>query len=399
MNIEDITICGGGNGAHALWALLASKEDLNLNLYLPLEEEFQSFRKAKEKGVPFEIVYEKDTHRVSMDRLAVTKNPKVVGSADMVIMVIPAFAHRNVLEKIVSYLKSGTIVAALPSRSGFEFQAANILKEKDKSGVIIAGFQTLPWACRIRKYAQSVEILGQKDRVYLTALPGNYSDFFTNNLSQLLGLNLTSYNNMLELTLGNQGQIIHPGIMYGAFSDKLEELYRKKDIPLFYQSVDREAAEILEAISREIINTRESIEDNFDIKLDGVVPIEQWMLGSYSKDIGDKSTLYKMFQTNRAYKGLKVPVKQSGDGLYKVDVNSRYLTEDVPYGLIVSKAIAELAGVNTPTIDEVITTVSNWLGKQYLIDGKLRGEDLAETRIPQNFGFNHLNTIIKLVSK
>ena len=40
------------------------------------------------------------------------------------------------------------------------------------------------------------------------------------------------------------------------------------------------------------------------------------------------------FHTNSAYAGLKHPMKIGEDGLFYPDFNHRYLTEDVPYGIV-----------------------------------------------------------------
>ena len=66
----------------------------------------------------------------------------------------------------------------------------------------------------------------------------------------------------------------------------------------------------------------------------------------------------------------------------------RYLTEDVPYGLVVTRALGELINVKTPTIDEVISWAQHVMDKVYLIDGRLCGTDIigspnsAEPRNP-----------------
>ena len=333
-----------------------------------------------------------------MERLFITSNPKEGAEADLVILVVPAFAHKDILSSLAPYLRGGTVLAALPARGGFEFQASTILHENKKEGIVIAGFQTLPWACRIKEYAKSVEIYGQKMRVGVASLPPHYGESISRAFDILLKLEFLAYSNMLELTLNNQGQIIHPGIMCGAFSDKLSRLYREDGIPLFYRSVDENTADLLEAMSREILKVKRAIENILDLKLDAVSSISQWMLESYGDDIEDKSTLFRMFQTNHSYRALRVPVKLV-NGLYQIDVRSRYITEDIPYGLLVSKAIAELSGVSTPKIDEVIETVGRWVDVQYLINGKLKGQDLVKTRIPQNFGLDSLEAIAEMLKR
>ncbi len=397
-NLRRITLCGGGNGAHAIWALLARSCDAHLTLFLPLENEFREFTAVKKSGAPFRLSIKGEKTILSMDKLSLASDPEEAAAADLIIIVLPAFAHGPVLEALAPHLQPGTIVAALPARGGFEFQASAILDRYHCQDVTIAGFQTLPWACRIGEYARSVEVYGQKDKLRVATLPPGHVGAAVRIFDELLEPEIIPSSNMLELTLGNQGQLIHPGIMYGAFADKLNESYQEGEIPPFYQSVNERTAALLEAMSQEILEISKAIQSNFSVPLEGVVSISQWMLESYAKDIEDKSSLARMFQTNRSYRGLTVPVKLGDHNLYRIDVRARYLAEDVPYGLLVSRSIAELAGVNTPRINEVIEQTSRWMGAQYLVDGRLRGKDLAGTRIPQNFGLNSLEEIVELIA-
>ena len=397
-NWKRVTICGGGNGAHTLMALLTKNCNCQLTLYLPLEKEFQHFQAVKDKKVLFKLIFKDKEFSIPMDRLFITSNPEEAAAADLIILVVPAFAHKDILNALAPYLQPGTILAALPARGGFEFQAVEILRQNRKEGVIIAGFQTLPWACRIKEYAESVEIYGQKKRVGIASLPSHYADSISRAFTKFLKLEFLPYNNMLELTLNNKGQIIHPGIMFGAFSNKLSRLYRKDEIPLFYKSVDEKTANLLKAMSQEILKVKKIIEDKFNLKLEAVTSTSKWMIESYGEDIKDTSTLFKMFQTNLSYQSLRVPVKPV-NGFYQIDVKSRYLTEDAPYGLLVSKAIADLADVPTPKIDEVIEKTSKWIDVKYLMNGELKGEDLIKTRIPQNFGLKSLKAIVEMVTK
>jgi hypothetical protein len=66
----------------------------------------------------------------------------------------------------------------------------------------------------------------------------------------------------------------------------------------------------------------------------------------------------------------------------------------VPYGLVVLHGIAELAGVSTPALDEVITWAQARLGRRYLADGSLSGSsDLADTRAPQVYDIRTLSQL------
>ena len=83
-----------------------------------------------------------------------------------------------------------------------------------------------------------------------------------------------------------------------------------------------------------------------------------------------------------------------GSGEFVPDFEYRYVSEDVPYGLAVAKSIGEMANVSTPTLDAVIEWAQNKLGKRYLLNGKLTGEDVHELRIPQNYGLKNLDELL-----
>ena len=81
-------------------------------------------------------------------------------------------------------------------------------------------------------------------------------------------------------------------------------------------------------------------------------------------------------------------------GEFVPDFQYRYISEDMPYGLAIAKSIGQMADVATPALDAVIDWSQNKLGKRYLVNGKLAGEDVHELRIPQNYGLNNLSELL-----
>ena len=127
-----------------------------------------------------------------------------------------------------------------------------------------------------------------------------------------------------------------------------------------------------------------------------VVHIHLWLARRYCDYISDKSTLYKAIQTNAAFQGIKHPVKTTEDGKFMPDFTHRYMTEDVPYGLVVIRGVAEIVGVQTPNIDKVLKWCQEKTGKEYLVNSKLQGKDVASTRAPQRYGFTSLESILSV---
>ena len=177
------------------------------------------------------------------------------------------------------------------------------------------------------------------------------------------------------------------------FKGKEQKKYKEDEIPLFYQGVTKEIATTLKAISDEILVLTEKIKvRNKNINLDYVLGLKDWLIYSYESSIADQSTLQNCFTTNQAYQGLRAPVKKEND-YFVPDFQARYLTEDVPFGLVVIKSIAQLAEVQTPVIDEIILTISQWMQKEYIKGGFLKGKDIKDARIPQNYGIKNLEEI------
>lgn len=122
--------------------------------------------------------------------------------------------------------------------------------------------------------------------------------------------------------------------------------------------------------------------------------IYNWYMRCYPQDISDKTNLYTAIQTNAAYQGLKHPVKKTEDGKFLPDFSHRYMTEDIPFGLVVIRGIAEIMGIETPNIDKVLTWSQQQMGKEYLVEKKLQGKDISTSRAPQSYGFTTIESIL-----
>ena len=58
------------------------------------------------------------------------------------------------------------------------------------------------------------------------------------------------------------------------------------------------------------------------------------------------------------------------------------------------RSIAEIAGVPTPRIDEVLYWCQEKMGKQYLVNSKLVGSDIGESRCALRYGFTTPEEIV-----
>lgn len=404
MNELNITICGCGNGAHACAALL-SKKGHTVNIYSPLTSEIELFKTNYEKsnGLTLKIGVgilaglgkgTEDNSQVSNSKEEIfeglkvnkvtDKAEEVIPDASIIIVIAPSFAHRNILNCIKEYVSKNSLIAFMPSRGGVEFEVNSIIPNAN-----VVAFQTLPWACRIKTFGSEINISGVKNRIQAAAMPGDMSPVFLYELEQLLDLKIDRLKSIFTLTLANVGQIFHPGIMYGIFKNNPKATFKEEDIPLFYQSVDEEIADILSNMSEEIRSVaRELSKVNEDIECDKVLHIRDWLIGSYEGIIEDTSSLQRMFYTNGAYKGIKAPAKKLDNGMYAPDFGARYIVEDIPYGLLITRSVAEMLNVKTPVIDEVLSSIGKWVNNDYLGNLKHIKELSNRSRLPEFYGIN-----------
>jgi hypothetical protein len=378
MHVGKITVCGGGNGAQALVPVAAQGLGCPVDVYAPFGDEAE--RLGGTIRLTGAVAAEAAPRRASADPA------DVVPGSELVILVLPAFAHEATLRQIVPFLDQGAWIGAMPARGGFDICAASVLEENGREDVGILGLQTLPWACRIRAYGRSVHVLGTKDAVDVATRPRSRAGDVASLLSQALGLRIDPAASLMALTLANTGQLIHPGIMYGHFGEWDGTPFPAAAVPPFYHGLGARGALILAGLSDDIQRIRSRLEPMMDLR--AVRPLREWLVHSYGDTIEDPTSLHSAFVTNRAYAGLMAPVREAAPGEYVPDFGARYLAEDVPFGLVASRAIAALGGVATPVIDEVIGWAGERLGKDYL------GRDACEARIPQNYGLETLEQLV-----
>ncbi len=198
MKVHKITVCGGGNGAQTLVPIAAHNLGCPVNVYAPFADEAERLRVGVAIHGGLEVTgavrAKAWPRRVSADAA------QVIPGSDVVVLVLPAFAHESTLREIAPFLDEGAWVGAMPARGGFDYCAAHVLAEQGREDVGLFGLQTLPWACRIREYGQVVHVLGVKDAVDAAARPAARIGQIAPLLERMLGLPIGAAANMLAMT-------------------------------------------------------------------------------------------------------------------------------------------------------------------------------------------------------
>ena len=395
-----ILVCGGGNGAHTLAGLASALKNVEVNVLTLYADEAQRWTNALGADkIVIDVHYNDGTQgELSGKPRIITNDPGVaMENVEAIFFVVPAFAHMQYLDALAPHIKPNTIIIGMPGQAGFEFQ---VLKHLNNSASLCAiiSLESLPWACRILEFGRKVQILGFKDVLGASVIlgKGKYSLPPLEYAQIVMGEKpvLKATHNYLAVNLMAKS-IIHPPVLYGKWRNW--DGVPLAEPPLFYQGVDEIQAEFLTKVGDEVLATAKAIQkQRSDLDMSEVISIYDWYKLYYHQQISDSSSLQQCMRTNKAYNGLIHPMKKVDNG-YVPDFAYRYTAEDIPYGLVVMKGIADCVGVKTPMMDEIIAWAQKKLGKEYIVGSELKGKDMNLTRAPQAFGFKTLDDLCNVL--
>lgn len=323
-----IAIIGAGNGGLAIAGHLAMKGN-SIRIYDKFPAVLEPLRKAG--AIRMKGVLGEGTHQVDMvsDSLEDT-----IRAAPLILIVTPASAHEEIARAVAAHLEEGQVVVLHPGRTGGAMSFRRALRDAGCGvRVYIAEAQTLLYACR-KTGPSEVHVMGLKKKVKVAALPASDTPHVLGLLSPLLP-QFEPARDVLETSLMNIGSVFHPAptlLNMGRIEDSLG------DFMYYHQGITPSVARIVEQIDQE----RLSVSRRLGVE---AVSAADWLREAYGVSA---PTLYECIQANKAYAGVKGPSS----------VNVRYVTEDVPTGLVPISSLGQIVGVETPLMNTFIDLAS-----------------------------------------
>ncbi|MBD3353155.1 MAG: NADP transhydrogenase subunit alpha [Candidatus Lokiarchaeota archaeon] len=334
----NISIIGSGNGGRAFAAYL-SKKGYKVNLAFRDKRKIKSIYNYKMVQSEGEI---SGTFKLNL----ITNNyKKLVEQADIILLVVPAFAHKEIAARIAPYLHDGQIILLNPGRTWGAIEVYNIIKLKRPFLDIHVGeTQTLLLTSRaVKDYGvQVLRIKDSTDFCFYSNYP-NYDVYHTINeifpeLNPVYDIRITSLNNI--------GAMIHPAtVVLNSGS-----IHRKQDFLFYREGVIPHISRIIEEIDKK----RCMILDALGVK---ALSFLRWVEEVYNVRAQD---FYEAFQKIPPYATIKAPKM----------LKKRYLTEDVPTGLVPLWSIAQYLNLPTPTIESIINLTDLLLNTEYKRTGR-----------------------------
>lgn len=356
MNIDKkptVCICGGGGLGHVIAATLANK-GFKVNL---LTSQPTSWNGLVEAVDP-------QGRHITGKLSRVADNPQeLIPDSDLILLCLPGFLIQDTLCQIRSYLRSGAIVGSVVSSTGFFIMAQQSLP----AHIGLFGFQRVPYIARVGEYGKTGQLLGYKKELRVAFKGIDDPIPLQQQLAAMFDLPIIVQKNFLEATLTNSNPILHPTRLYRLFGKyKSGTVYPKHYF--FYDDWDDDTSKLLIGCDEEFQRTLDAL----PIVLDKVPTL----LDYYESK--DAQSLTKKIRSIQAFKGIKVAMLSQEQG-YVPDFSNRYFQEDFPYGLLIIKSLAHLLNVKTPQIDTIIHWGQEMMGKEYLVNNRLEGQDIASS--------------------
>jgi opine dehydrogenase len=327
-----IAVLGAGNGGQALAGYLSLK-GFPVALFNRSEERISYIK--KKKGIQLcGLINE----FVPVDTITTDMKEAVTG-AGLIMVVVPAQAHKFIACKCAPYLSEGQIIVLNPGRTGGAMEFRNTLLQCGiKKRIYLAEAQTFLFVSRALD--KTVRISGIKNSVPVAALPSCDTDKVVSVLHRVHE-SFEKANNVLETSLGNIGAIFHPSTMLF----NIGRIESNREFSYYYEGITPQIARFLERVDKERQSIARKLKTN-------TFSACQWLKRAYSAQ-GD--SLYELIQDNGKYRGVGSPTS----------LLHRYILEDIPTGLVPMSSIAHHLGILTPVIDHVVGICSQLYGTDF----------------------------------
>ncbi len=356
---EHITILGGGNTAFATAANLTLKGfDVTL---CELPDFGQVLDPVRDRGV-IHLVGVEETGAAKIQCLT-TDFDVALNASDLVLVIVPAYAHKPFAMACVPHLRSEHTVVLMPGTLG-TLEWATLLREQGVAGVALAEVDTAPYVCR-KTAPDTATIWGAVTGLGLGVLPATETDRVRDRLAPLFP-GIQTHPTAMACGLSAMNPVVHPaGVLMNA--GRIE--YSHGEFYFYEEGVSPSVAKTIMAVDAE----RRAIAKALGYDL--VAADEAF----YRAGFGPQGDLWATINGSRMLTQLKAPGA----------LESRWLSEDIPYGLSTWHDVGAQYGVDTPLMRGLVDIGSVVMG----FDGWIAGRSVRELGIG-GMDLNALNAFL-----
>lgn len=330
---QSLTILGGGNTAFAVAANLALRGyEITLCEHPDFAHTLDPIR--ADSTIRLAGVAETGAAKIA----CLTTDPAEGLQNDLLLLIVPAYAHKPFAELCASHLRDGHTLVITPGTLG-ALEFAKIVREAgNQSNIAFGETDTAPYVCR-KSAPDAAIIWGVVKGVGLGVYPATQTEAVADALTDVFtadGRNgsasaVAPYPNVLVCGLSAMNPVVHPaGVLMNA--GRVE--YARGDFYFYEEGVSPTVANVIYAVDAERRAIGKAL--GFDL-----TPVDA---AFHAAGFGPKGDLWATINGSRMLTALRAPGA----------IDTRWLTEDVPYGIAAWSLLGEQLGVSAPVMKSLV---------------------------------------------
>lgn len=264
---------------------------------------------------------------------------ELAAQADVLLIAVPVNFHRRVMDALLSHLRPDQLVIVSSMGS---LSALYLYESARMRGVAIdvASFGTTALTAR-RESPTRVRIMLRRESLSVSCLPYARHDNALIACASLFGKGFTPERNVLATTLSNTNPVAHVPLAILNWT----RIERRENWPQYHFMTPR-VASIIENLDAERIAVAKAF--GLDVHR-----IEEHFAKSFQTRSVDLASIASELHEKR------------GGPPGPTNVQTRYLSEDVPYGLVFTQSLCRIAGIHSPATDTTAAMASLIVGKDF----------------------------------
>lgn len=323
---ENYTVIGAGHGGKAMAAHLALM-GVQVTLY---NRTFDHISALKARGGIDLESPEGGPHGFAQLKNASSDMEEALANAEVVMVVVPSSAHKDIAKVTAPYLRDGQIIILHPGRTCGTIEFKKVLKDEGcTADVTVAEAETFIYASRSDGPAQA-HIFRIKEAVPLAALPALRTEKVLEAIQPAYPQFIDG-GNVLKTGLNNMGAIFHPALTL-LNAGWIEATHG--DYQFYIEGVTPSVARLLEVLDRERVTVASSLGLRARTAL-------EWLEMAYNTTGED---LHEAIHNQPGYYGIKAPST----------LHHRYIFEDVPMSLVPIASLGGRFGVSVRGMESII---------------------------------------------
>jgi len=332
------SILGGGNGGQSLSAHLALL-GFPVRLYDIFEDTIESIRNRGGIDVSGAV------NGFGKIELATTDIARAIDGADIIMIVAPAVAHREIALNCAPHLADGQIIFIHPGSTGGALEFAKVLRDQNcNKTVTVAESNSLLYACRSQQPGVTT-IFAVKKELMVAALPATATGRVVKLLNSAFH-QMYAGSNVMETSLSNPNAMMHPAPTL-LNTSRIES---QSDWLYYWDGITPSIGAFVEAMDEE----RLAVAQAFDLKMPSIL---LWYKQAYG---AEAKTLSEAVKKNMAYAEVKG----------QKTLFTRYLLEDVPMGLVPMVLLGKMLGIEVTRMETVVKLAELLTGKDLTASGR-----------------------------